>query len=1015
MGNFSLSLCRLFQNYPLVKYRTSVSDDRYELNVILIGSGSRMDTILQELLINGQILDTDLKVTAFTPNAARSSKSLTVKAPELIKYVHISCNGTEVNAPADEDVYAWIHYRSISKDNESFLQDISGVRASGSNYVIISTGNDSQNYAYAQMMSALFGKGSVISFVQNRRPAEEINAESDIFAFGFQKDTAYLEQLESIAYNLHYAYCKSANDRASNSQIRAAFNDPYNYVSNLKAAMHIQVKLACCGIDTSDNHMAAEAFSELMTEDPSIVNRLAALEHRRWMMEKMLNGFTQAESLNMIYCGNGITTHDSAQKWHTCLVPCNETSQLISTDWKDPFNPREELDPLDRISLRIHAKCGQIAVGNRELIEDTLSVIKNTALRFFKGHKAVLPAVYSMELAISQMWQNKRSALSIYEGNYRTIADTISSVSKPMAAHLMQSLSLLNDALAPLKEFVSFKDYKEQDRLLIRQIPFALTHKKQPVLIRLLSDNNMDSVYTACRLEPDRVIFVDIVASHNDYLKFREHASIISRFLKQSFPDILQKYQVILPEKLADEYSKKIRSVTSQSIKIHTTDRISYQNVSGILYEIARESGADYIDVTKGNPLLIMCAANAGTSVIAQSPGSMTDILNAPEVRYPSPEKAITVKEMFDLSGTVLVKERDASVLSDLSGKYKKIYKASIDASNWDDFCQFIYVNKQNIVKFPAVRETDKIVKKSITLNTDTANALLPALLELEKTGYLSGIFVASDLSGQRSISFKIAGDSAGDMVSERIHQCADNYTPSTSYKLGIKEKRYAVIGSDLLVKGLKLPAEKKEEYRDILNTLAANNLLLDYAVDNTNKNDPKFSFQFASRDVLRVFEKGGNALEYYIYYSALLDAHFNDVEMGWKFYHSVEEDSAQNELDIICTKGISSLFISAKTVSKNHVSSDREYLKYIIYEISLEAERFGINAKAALAMPEVDQFKFNKQKQEWEFSSEVKNAYSRGVYLIGKECFKDDALGEVLDRIADGREDWCDFLKPQA
>ena len=152
--------------------------------------------------------------------------------------------------------------------------------------------------------------------------------------------------------------------------------------------------------------------------------------------------------------------------------------------------------------------------------------------------------------------------------------------------------------------------------------------------------------------------------------------------------------------------------------------------------------------------------------------------------------------------------------------------------------------------------------------------------------------------------------------------------------------------------------------------------------------------------------------LEYYIYYSALLDAHFDDVEMGWHFQHSAAEDSADNELDIICTKGLSSLFISAKNVTAKKISDDASYLKYVIYEISLLADRFGINAKPALAMPEVDQFQFNDKTQEWEFSKEVKSAYSRGVYLLGKECFKGDVLGEVLDRIADGRDDWCDFLK---
>ena len=75
-------------------------------------------------------------------------------------------------------------------------------------------------------------------------------------------------------------------------------------------------------------------------------------------------------------------------------------------------------------------------------------------------------------------------------------------------------------------------------------------------------------------------------------------------------------------------------------------------------------------------------------------------------------------------------------------------------------------------------------------------------------------------------------------------------------------------------------------------------------------------------------------------------------------------------------------------------------------------ADRFGINAKAVLAMPEIDQFRLNETTHRREFSPEVKTAYRRGVYLLGKECFEDGVLGEVLDRIADGRDDWCDFLK---
>ena len=1013
MSNFRLSCCRLFQQHPLVKYRTSTADGRYELRVLLIGSGSRMDTIFQEILVNGQLLDTDLHITFLTTNAARSANALLSKAPELKNYATISRDNIEVNVPETGASYANIQYRTLSKNSDAIEQIISEENAPQFNYIVISTGKDPVNLAYAKTLTAVSDSDCTISYVQNKKPEEALE---NAYAFGYQKDTEYLAQLEAIAYNLHYSYCKSANDRATNAQIRSAFEEEYNYLSNLEAAMHVQEKLQCCGIDTSDNCLAAEQFAKLIEDDPAIVNRLAALEHRRWMIEKIMKGFTQVSSLDMIYSGPGVTTHDGTNKWHVCLVPCDEVSQLSLVDWKSPAKAHPELDPLDQLSLKLHVKCGQIANNNRELVDESLTVIHNSVERIFKGQEYIVSSMRSMELAISQMWQNKRSALPIYEGNLQTLFDAATTANSSPAFYLQQSLSALNDALAPLKEYISFKDYKDQDRLLIRQIPFALTHKKQPVLMKLLAEKETDSLYTTCQLEPDCAAFVGILSTHNDYLKLKETVANITAFLDQTYPAIAQQYHVILARKMSENHAEKLQLINDRCICQHVVEEINYGTVADVLQNIAESVNADYIDITNGNPLLMMCANNADIPLIAHQSGTMINILNAPEVRYPSPKKVITVKEMFDLSGSVLMEESDSSVLSDLSGRYKKFYNTAKNASNWDTFCKHIsgfYKNqKKVVVELPILKATDKTVSKTTTLNTDIAISLMPVFDKLAKRGYLSDVIETSNLANQRSISFKIAGDLAGDAVLNKIHQCVSAYTPTTSYKVNFKGQQPVIIGSDLLIKDLNLPKDKKSEYKQILDGLASSNLLIDYVIDYSKQNDPRFSFQFASKDILSVIQNSGKVLEYYIYYSALLDAHFDDVEMGWHFQHSAAEDSADNELDIICTKGISSLFISAKNVTAKKVSDDASYLKYVIYEISLLADRFGINAKPALAMPEINQFQFNDKTQEWEFSKEVKSAYSRGVYLLGKECFKGDVLGEVLDRIADGRVDWCDFLK---
>ena len=1009
MSDFRLHCYRLLQQYPLVKFRRTIAKDHYELRVLLIGSCKHMETIFREILVNGQLLDTDLYLTVMAKNAVTQAKALLSKATEIKNYVRVSCDGKELNVPGAGPIYADIKYLSFGKDefaSEQFLRNVSEEKDAGCHYVVVSTGNSVRNRNCAEALSSVFETGDVISYVQNKKPEESIAADADIFVFGYGKKAACPERLEDIAYNLHYSYMKASNDRASNKRIRETFAEPYNYISNLEAAIHIQEKLECCGIDTSDNYAAAERFAKLMEEEPIVVNRLAALEHRRWMTEKMVNGFVMVPDLRKIYNGPNVTTHNSSEKWHVCLVPCDETSEITPGDWKsDTVNP--QLDPLDQISLRIHRKCGEIVDANRELIEEQIAVIKDTAERLFRDNGTVLRAMRSLDLAVSQMLQGKKSAMPIYEGNLQTLLKEISMPDVPTSSYLHQSLTALNDALAPLKEYISCKDYKNQDRILVRQIPFALTHKKQLNLIKLLAQNETDSVFSTCRLEPNLSAFVSVVATHDDYLRVREQISNISRFLQMSYPSIAREYHIILKNDLMAEHFEKIIAIEPESIKIYAVDRIDYNAVSRELADIAKRLHANYIDVTNGSSMLMTCASCAGVPLIACESGRLVDIKNAPEIRYPVPEKVITVKEMFNLSGAVLVEDSDSSVLSDLSGRYKELFEISKNASDWNDFCQYVATYYKNNSKreedLPELVPGAKRVNKKISLHTDVAAAMTPVFEKLAEHNYIYNLIQTRVMAGQRTVSFEIAGKKTGENVRRILHQCIIAYTPTMTYKVTFSGQKPTITCADLSVRDMYLPEDKREEYKQTLRRLANNNLLIDCVFDSDQQ---KCSFQFASKDILDVIQLSGKVLEYYIYYSALLDAHFDDVEMGWHFQHSSAEGSAANELDIICTRGISSLFISAKNVSPNN------NLKYYIYEISLLSDRFGINAKPVLAMPKVNQFEISAATGEKEFSKEVKAAYTRGVYLLGKECFEDGALGEVLDRIAVGRDDWCDFLK---
>lgn len=195
-------------------------------------------------------------------------------------------------------------------------------------------------------------------------------------------------------------------------------------------------------------------------------------------------------------------------------------------------------------------------------------------------------------------------------------------------------------------------------------------------------------------------------------------------------------------------------------------------------------------------------------------------------------------------------------------------------------------------------------------------------------------------------------------------------------------------------------PSKEQEtlsKLRDILHGLVQQNHLI-----------PDQTGEYLTASCPEVFASlvnPGKALEHYIYCTAQDSGLFDDVVMSWFFKHTDEANSAKNELDILCSRNNTSLFISAKHVGKN--TFDAEFLQSTCMQVSWLASHFGgSNPKAILAAPVVAQF-----TKDGKISPEVRRAADWGVYLLGDACFRGGNLPRVLDNISQGKDDWCDFL----
>lgn len=1019
--DFSLSYCKLIQSFPLTDYRIQINNGSYLLPILLIGQGTRISTLLNETLTQGQLLETSLEITVATTNTKKHYDTLITTAPYLPHFTKIVINGAEISTPRSEDHLCTLNFIKMSFITEQ-IQTL--LKENTYSYILISTGNDDINQQLAESIAQTRSSKTFIGYVQKKNANVAEIIPSLAVPFGARKQKSYRDNIENIALNLHYCYSKSQNERIPIDQITEEFkDDPYIYTSNIAAALHMRAKLACCDILDDDPLIAAKKFASLMKKDPQIIDRLMVVEHKRWVISKVLDGYSQLENIEWIY-RNGATTHSVRDKWHCCLVSSmpSAKSRITEDDWDNTATIiRSDLDDLDTITLQIHERCRVLSDLTSGQVNDILQAIRMAIYEHPEFPLQIFSLLDDLERAILQIRQQKKSAIALYAHLLNRLKEIISQKNGLATGFILDSLNTLHNAMLPLIEFTSCKNYKEQDRYLVEYIPFALTHKIQPTIIKILSKNNAENLFSSWQLEPQKLYLFSMATTNTELLQIREQYSNIKKFAEDSLSQTTLVQIILLPTSFLNR-----QFIDEGILIVEIPQEASLVNLTQVLQPIIKDCSADYIDITGGNPLLSHaiehCAVLESIPTFFVENGKMIELNGARELAFKSPEKSLTIKEMFNISGAEF-KTSESQRLSDLSLCYEKLWQIENENKNyWASFCETlnetIELNRKesqskNIFKFqpPSRNSTNPLHSMVRDVGISAMQAIVPQLVKMQELNYIN------DLSVFRSHDNKTYNISFTDNVA---YSPSDNYdTLSTflqkscnifqpSYDFSMTNHNRWLECDDLQVKNMPTivsTALHKNHLYHILLALSNAGLIKHYQY---NKSQNICSFQFASKDIKRCFEKAGSVLEYFIYYSAL-EADFDDVDMGFEFFHDRSIEAASNEIDIICTKGTTSLFISAKLRSPQFF---RDNLKYVLYEISLLTEKFGTTAtKAVLVAPSIDQFQ-EGDFGEVKYSSPVSNALRRNVYLLGRECVKDSVtLGQVFANIIAGKDDWCDFL----
>ena len=468
---------------------------RKTMNVLVYGDSRESRAFVNVILQLSQMMSCYLTVQACVPDPARALAERLASAPALPKFVDVRLS----DAPARrEGAYASLVYYAMEDDaavTDALLLEKIG-QEDQFHYVIAATGEDERNRSiishYLQASEGLFRSRFIAAVLEGG--LRILDEDERYVPFSIPEEME--RELERMAFNVHLVWAQGNDLNVADEWDR--FREPYAHDSSFAFVASLRYKLADVGLTMDDPEAAAWAVAEAVRTRPDMVERLAEGEQRRWVLEKVLDGWTPVVDMTpgsgkanrqqyeaMIERGS---LRDDAGRRHACILHTREGSSLEKLEqvrgfsWERRSEAEADLDELDRMSLEMHrcfgAKAAKIAPEGPEMarLEELIEgAAEGKTIRDPAGR-----AKRSMELfffAAERICEGDRfQAMQFDLLKQRFLSDAANVPSLPA-----EEIAALTNALAmklfPAVEWALKRDFKANNRALVRELPFILLYR----------------------------------------------------------------------------------------------------------------------------------------------------------------------------------------------------------------------------------------------------------------------------------------------------------------------------------------------------------------------------------------------------------------------------------------------------------------------------------------------------------------------------------------------------------
>lgn len=949
----------LLYERPLYTWQTE--DEKF--GIAIIGFGLDAQNFLDVCLETAQSMNREVAVDVWGTQKIKSEKGFYLKErPALNQFFLIDDDKDKLTGEAYGSIK--FHLRGDLSQIEEVERIVS--ESESIKYVYIAAGNDKQNSDIAIALSKVLTGRNVSINAQCDRETKDSESIHYVYADMDVKTIEDYVEIERMSFNTHLVWSGSLN--ADLSEKRKKYESEYYHSSCLSNVLSIKYKLHYLGIELEKGlYNAANEFKNGKSISALTRRELIAAEHRRWVTEKICDGWISMSVEDSVQYND---TKDTLGKRHICIVRSNADVGLVCnwvnhSSWDEAGeNELSELDELDRMSVRLHqaykkyANTDELDSLFNEGISDYVMELSNgmeNVQNVFIEWIECLRELQDAFLKREQETGKEEWSVSEYNMLYHRLLNEIkeSDVDDELKKEAIKNkVNTINAAFTPIARSLKYHNYKKNDADLINNIPFILSYTEDihmivPVDYAVLSADWNDvrpselfSYVAAATLVNPKVLYLPYIAP-------KDEADAVTFLIKQKSSCIADYF---IHKRLQTEV--KFLSVGDEA---SLSDLLKKHNsASWILIENNGNINIESHEIGMPERSVIYSFDMQGIKFKVNQNAEWLNSINR--------HVGITARDVGKFLGRSAKVKSQPSLRRIDNRILFGIYKS--DRVAWRDICGLL---KMSDSKNNGVIRFDKIMHDPLKEKKERRVYILPYVCCKSASDILT-LFKNHHIIGDESYIYRYSIDackilvfenSGCDEILKKIFSKLDILSSGYEYELIEEKGKYILRCDSLGIENIKFDFNKDEKSLNMLNILQE---LQRAGFIRIKQKKESFDITYGSRQVKALFMEEGNFLEVYAFYKSKELNSFDDVVTGIKFLRP-EDGTQENEIDCFVTKGFQTVIVECKARSFKRGQISRDELKEIKKKLSNKVKKYGINGKGLLVIdsetgiPSVDDF----------------------------------------------------------